>query len=66
MEIKPSNSFNDIAFGSITKYTVADNHLIARVNGQISPESIVGEIVIVYEFRDKMYQAKSIEFQPLK
>ncbi len=62
LEIKPTNLFNHISFGSITKYEVEDNQLIVRVGGQISPVSFVGEIVIVYEYRDKMYQAKSIEF----
>lgn len=66
LEIKPENLFNDIGFGSIIDYEVKDNELIVSVAGQISPASFVGNIVIVYEFRDKMYQAKSIEFQPCK
>ncbi|WP_226670765.1 hypothetical protein [Metabacillus litoralis] len=66
LEIKPANIFEDIAFGSITDYEVKDNHLIVRVSGQISPASSIGEIVIVYEYCDKMYQAKSIKFQPYK
>jgi hypothetical protein len=66
LEIKPTNLFEDIAFGGITEYEVKDNQLIVRVSGQISPASFVGDIVIVYEYRDKMYQAKSIVFQPYK
>jgi len=64
LEIQPENLFNNIAFGGSIHYEVQDNQLIVRVSGQISPASFVGEIVIVYEYRDKMYQAKSIEFQP--
>ncbi|USK30828.1 hypothetical protein LIT32_12310 [Bacillus sp. CMF21] len=64
LEIKPENLFDDIGFGSIIKYEVSDNQLIAKIPGQISPAGYIGEIVIVYEYRDKMYQAKSIEFQP--
>lgn len=64
LEIKPENLFDDIGFGSIIDYEVSDNQLIVSVAGQISPASFVGSIVIVYEYRDKMYQAKSIEFQP--
>jgi hypothetical protein len=66
LEIKPTNIFEDIAFGNITDYEVKDNQLVVRVSGQISPASSIGEIVIVYEYRDKMYQAKSIKFQPYK
>ncbi|QED48017.1 hypothetical protein [Cytobacillus dafuensis] len=66
LEIKPENLFDDIGFGSIIDYEVRDNQLIVSVAGQISPASFVGSIVIVYEYRDKMYQAKSIEFQPCK
>lgn len=66
LEIKPENIFDDIGFGSIVDYEVSDNQLIVSVAGQISPASFVGSIVIVYEYRDKMYQAKSIEFQPCK
>ncbi|MED4018802.1 hypothetical protein [Sutcliffiella cohnii] len=66
LEIKPDNLFNDIGFGSIIDYDVRDNQLIVCVAGQISPASFVGSIVIVYEYRDKMYQAKSIEFSPCK
>jgi len=64
LDILPSNLFDDIAFGNIIHYEVQDNQLIAKVSGQVSPVSFIGEIVIVYEYRDKMYQAKSIKFQP--
>ncbi|MBU7592850.1 hypothetical protein [Metabacillus halosaccharovorans] len=66
LEIKLENLFDDIGFGSIIDYEVRDNQLIVSVAGQISPASFVGNIVIVYEYRDKMYQAKLIEFQPCK
>lgn len=63
LNIKPNNLFKDIAFGSIIDYEVNDNELIAKVSVQISPASFIGDILIVYHFQDKMYQAKSIEFQ---
>ncbi|SES44222.1 hypothetical protein [Psychrobacillus sp. OK032] len=63
LKIKPTNLFEDIAFGGVTKYEVKDHQLIATISGQISPAGFVGQFVIVYEYRDKMYQAKSIEFQ---
>jgi hypothetical protein len=61
LKIKPENLFDNISFGSIIDYEVKDNQLIVTVAGQISPASFVGGIVIVYEYRDNMYQAKSIE-----
>ncbi|MDH5164448.1 hypothetical protein [Heyndrickxia oleronia] len=64
LKIKPENLFNDIGFGSIIDYEVRDNQLIVSIAGQISPASFIGSVVIVYEYRDKMYQAKSVEFQP--
>ncbi|TQR14694.1 hypothetical protein [Psychrobacillus vulpis] len=64
LEIKPTNLFEDIAFGGVIKYEVKDHQLIATISAQISPAGFVGQLVIVYEYRDKMYQAKSIEFQP--
>ncbi|MCH1624380.1 hypothetical protein [Fredinandcohnia quinoae] len=66
LEINPSNLFEDIGFGSIIDYEVRDDQLIAKVIGQVSQAGFIGEIVITYDYRDKMYQAKSIEFQPYK
>lgn len=64
LEIPPTNLFDNIVFGSITKYEVINNKLIVKVDCRISPAGYIGEIVIDYEYRDKMFQAKSIEFQP--
>lgn len=61
-EIKPENLFDDIGFGSIIDYEVINNNLMVRVSGQITPAMFVGDIIITYEYRDKMYQAKAIEF----
>ncbi|SMQ81030.1 hypothetical protein SAMN05444673_4099 [Bacillus sp. OV166] len=61
--IEPENIFNDISFGSIIKYEVENNQLNVRLASQVSPAHSIGEVIIAYEYRDKMYQAKSIEFQ---
>jgi hypothetical protein len=66
LQIESTNIFGDIVFGDIIDYEVKDNQLIVRVSGRISPASNIGEIVIIYEYRDRMYQAKSIDFQPIK
>ncbi|MFD4818592.1 hypothetical protein [Peribacillus butanolivorans] len=42
---------------------MGDNHLVASVGGQITPAMFIGTIEISYEFKDKMYQAKKIEFK---
>lgn len=62
LQIKPSNLFTDIGFGSVIKYEVIDQHLTATIPAQISPAGFIGQLVIVYEYRDNMYQAKSIDF----
>jgi hypothetical protein len=68
VELKPPSSpdiiFSDIAFASIVDYDVKDQQLTVRVGGQISPSRFVGDINIVYEYRDKMLQAKTISFTP--
>ncbi|MGE8203049.1 hypothetical protein ACQKP0_00575 [Heyndrickxia sp. NPDC080065] len=64
--IKPENVFKDIYFGGIIKYEVVNNHLIVRLTAQVSPAHSIGEVIITYEYRDKMYQAKSVVFQPYK
>jgi hypothetical protein len=60
--IEPLHLFEDIGFGSIIDYEVINKKLMVRVSGQIEPAMVVGDIVITYEYRDKMYQAKAIEF----
>ncbi|OIJ20961.1 hypothetical protein BKP45_07625 [Anaerobacillus alkalidiazotrophicus] len=61
-EIKPENLFDDIGFGSIIDYEVINNKLMVRVSGQITPAMFIEDIIITYEYRDKMYQAKVIKF----
>lgn len=63
LEIKRTDLFDEISFGSIVDYGVEDNQLIVKLMAQISPASFIGEVVITYEYHDNMYQAKSIEFQ---
>jgi hypothetical protein len=60
--IEPSHLVEDIGFGSIIDYAVINKKLMVRVSGQIAPSMFVGDIIITYEYRDKMYQAKAIEF----
>lgn len=59
----PETLFQDINFGSITKYEVKNKKLIATLHPQFSPGAFFGSLIITYEYRDKMYQAKSIVFE---
>jgi len=61
-QINPKKLFPDIAFGNIVKFSVIDNQLMASIPGQISPGTFIGSIVIIYEYKDKMYQAKEVEY----
>ena len=54
LQIKPINLFEGIAFGGVIEYEVKDQQLIATISAQISPAGFVGQVVIVYEYRDKM------------
>lgn len=60
--IESTHLFEDIGFGSVIDYEVINNNLMVRVSVQITPAMFVGDIVITYEYCDKMYQSKSIEF----
>lgn len=60
--IEPSHLFEEIGFGSIIDYEVINNNLMVRVSGQITPAMFIGDIIIVYEYHNKMYQEKTIDF----
>lgn len=63
--IKPEHLFADIYFGNIINFEIKDSQLIAKIGAQISPAGgNIGDILITYMFKNKMYQAKSIEFKP--
>jgi len=63
--IKPEHLFADIYFGNIINFEIKDKQLIAKIGGQISPAGgYIGDIRITYMFKDNIYQAKSIEFEP--
>jgi len=65
LKIEPSHLFLDIYFGNRISFEINDNQLIAKIGGQISQAGgSIGDIQITYSFKDKMYQAKSIEFKP--
>lgn len=61
-QISHENLFSNVAFGNIVKFDIVGNQLLVSVPGQISPASFIGAIVITYEYKDKMYQAKKVEY----
>lgn len=65
LKIDPEHLFPDIYFGNIINFEINNHQLIAKIGAQISPVGgSIGDIQITYMFKDKMYQAKSIEFKP--
>lgn len=46
----------------IIDYELINKNFMVRVSGQITPAMFIGDIIITYEYRDKMYQAKAIVF----
>ena len=65
LKIEPNHLFPDIYFGNLISFEINDNQLIAKIGGQIPQAGgNIGDIQIIYVFKDKMYQAKSIKFKP--
>lgn len=62
LNISPGNLFPDVGLGNSIKYDIYNNELIVSVGTIISPASSLGSIIITYEYKDNMYQAKRIEY----
>jgi len=65
LKIEPEHLFADIYFGDLIDFEINNNQLIAKIGAQVSQVGgSIGNIEITYMLKDKMYQAKSIEFKP--
>ncbi|MEI4771893.1 hypothetical protein WAX74_20030 [Psychrobacillus sp. FJAT-51614] len=65
LNIVPSHIFENVAIGSTLRFEVIDNKFVAIVGLTIAPAGgSIGEIHIIYTFKDNMYQAKQINFIP--
>ncbi|MGG7076542.1 hypothetical protein [Clostridium sardiniense] len=67
--IKKSESdlwFDDVYFGNIINYDVANNKLIATIAAGASPTLRFGEVVINYIFKDGVLQPSNIFFREYK
>lgn len=63
--IVPSHLFDNVSIGSILKFKVINNKLMAIVGATIAPSGgYLGEIHITYNLKDNMYQAEQINFIP--
>lgn len=54
--------FEDVYFGNVINYSVANKRLIATVAAQVSPSLFFGEAVIEYIFEDGVLRTSSIRF----
>lgn len=62
--IEPSHLFNNLAYGNKIDFDVLNDDLIAILPTQLAPGGgSAGSIVITYEFKDNLYQAKKIDFK---
>lgn len=64
--IVPTHLFQNIAFGSILDFKVIDNKLNAIVGATIAPSGgYIGDINIIYTFKDNIYQMEEIRLVPV-
>ncbi len=62
---KYENWFSQVYFGNQISFKVEDHQLIAYLSAQISPTDYIGEILISYEYKDRIYQAAEIKYDTL-
>ncbi|WP_052948053.1 hypothetical protein [Aneurinibacillus tyrosinisolvens] len=63
LHISPSDMSYGIGFGG-TRFEVINNQLISCIDANMSISTHIGAIVITYEFKDNMYQAKKSNLKP--
>ncbi|MEQ6389707.1 hypothetical protein RZN22_10315 [Bacillaceae bacterium S4-13-58] len=51
----PKELYEEVSFGGIKDFEIKDQQLIVKVSVHVSPTQSVGNVVIVYEYRDNMY-----------
>jgi hypothetical protein len=65
IETEQTNWFSNISFGNNVDFIVIQNELTSIIGAQISPNTYIGNIYIIYQFKDGKYQAKSVSFKLL-
>ncbi|MGM0834817.1 MAG: hypothetical protein ACQEV7_01590 [Bacillota bacterium] len=61
--IGPEGLFSNIVTDNLNSYEVVENQLIAKMGAQIGPGLFIGSFYITYEYKDRFYQMKDIEFR---
>ncbi|WP_409342702.1 hypothetical protein [Paenibacillus sp. MBLB4367] len=59
---EPANWFDKLAFGSIVRFEIRNNELVAEIPAQLSPADFIGEATLTYDYRNGRYSPYRIEF----
>ena len=58
--------FENVYFGNIVKYEVANNRLMATLYGHVAPSYSVGKLYVSYKLHDEVLKVEDIHFQEIK
>lgn len=59
----PEGLFSNIVTDNLISYEIIDNQLFAKMGAQIAPAGgFIGSFYITYEYKDRFYQMKEIDF----
>jgi hypothetical protein len=64
--LSPEEALKNLQFGSQVTFTVKDNKLASGVSAQISPNSILGQFVLEYNYVNNRFVPKIVDFQAYK
>ena len=59
---EPANWFDELGFGSIVRYEIRNNELVAELPAQLSPADFIGEATLTYSYRNGRYSPYRLEF----
>lgn len=59
----PEEALKNLEFGNEVTFDVKDNKLAAGVSAQVSPGSILGQFVLVYDYANGKFVPKIVDFQ---
>jgi hypothetical protein len=54
--------YDNVIFGNVLVYEVADNALLLKIDAQVSPAELVQTLFVRYVFQDNKFIAASVEF----
>lgn len=61
--LSPEEALKNLEFGNEVTYTVKDNKLASGVSAQVSPNTILGQFVLVYSFANNRFVPQIVDFQ---